>query len=429
MQYYKMICEQPEEKEALVLNDKSYTYGDLQLLASKRAKVLLSKETSKIHIIRKEHILEQLIDFLACNAVGIIPLIMPNDCKITKEEVWQLAQNELEKIDKKTDTTKVCMAVMTSGTTGIPKIYFRTYESWAGFFGVQNDIFQVTKDSRLFTQGSLAFTGNLNLYLAQFYAGGTVIAQETFWPKSWQQAIEKYHANAIYLIPSKLMLLPKVQKEPDKEIRMILSGSQSLGIEDAKALKMIYPNTEIILYYGASELNYITYVTGQQMNEKRNLIGKAFPGVTVELKKDEFYIDTAYHVEGITTPYTLHDTGYCDTEGNFYFTGRKDDILNIRGRKISALKVENAFLQIDEVKEAAVKVRTHHSETILEAYVEAKEDFLERYRQKWHNELKKVLASYEIPRCIYVRKQLPKNDSGKIIKDKLHPDSKKEEKK
>ena len=89
MQYYKMICEQPEEKEALVLNDKSYTYGDLQLLASKRAKVLLSKETSKIHIIRKEHILEQLIDFLACNAVGIIPLIMPNDCKITKEEVWQ----------------------------------------------------------------------------------------------------------------------------------------------------------------------------------------------------------------------------------------------------------------------------------------------------------------------------------------------------
>ena len=200
-------------------------------------------------------------------------------------------------------------------------------------------------------------------------------------------------------------------------------------LEDAKALKMIYPNTEIILYYGASELNYITYVTGQQMNEKRNLIGKAFPSVTVELKKDEFYIDTAYHVEGITTPYTLHDTGYCDTEGNFYFTGRKDDILNIRGRKISALKVENAFLQIDEVKEAAVKVRTHHSETILEAYVEAKEDFLERYRQKWHNELKKVLASYEIPRCIYVRKQLPKNDSGKIIKDKLHPDSKKEEKK
>ena len=107
MQYYKMICEQPEEKEALVLNDKSYTYGDLQLLVSKGAKVLLSKETSKIHIIRKEHILEQLIDFLACNAVGIIPLIMPNDCKITKEEVWQLAQNELEKIDKKTDTTKV----------------------------------------------------------------------------------------------------------------------------------------------------------------------------------------------------------------------------------------------------------------------------------------------------------------------------------
>lgn len=60
---------------------------------------------------------------------------------------------------------------------------------------------------------------------------------------------------------------------------------------------------------------------------------------------------------------------------------------------------------------------------------EQKKIFLNDISQKWHNELKKVLASYEIPRCIYVRKQLPKNDSGKIIKDKLHPDSKKEEKK
>ena len=79
MQYYKMICEQPEEKEALVLNDKSYTYEDLQLLASKRAKVLLSKETSKIHIIRKEHILEQLIDFLACNACLLYTSPSPRD--------------------------------------------------------------------------------------------------------------------------------------------------------------------------------------------------------------------------------------------------------------------------------------------------------------------------------------------------------------
>lgn len=456
MQYYKMICKQPAKQEAIVINDTSYTYGDLQTLASERAKELLpedcksantdtrisveraecntvpesitapedSKNTDiqKIHVIKKEHIIEQLTDFLACNAIGIIPLIMPNDCKITREEVSLLAQKELEKIYNQAEHKKVCMAVMTSGTTGIPKIYFRTYESWAGFFDVQNEIFQVTGQSRLFTQGSLAFTGNLNLYLAQFYAGGTIIAQEAFWPKDWKRAICKYHANAIYLIPSKLMLLPKVQKEPNREIRMILSGSQSLGTEDAKLLEVIYPDTQLILYYGASELNYITYVTGKQMNGKRNLIGKAFPTVSVKLKEDEFYIDTAYHVEGVTMPCTLHDTGYCDQDGSFYFTGRKDDILNIRGRKISALKIENAFLQIDEVKEIAVKAGLYHKEAVIEAYIEAGEDFLERYRQKWHNELKKELEAYEIPHRIFIRKQLPKNDSGKIIKERLHPD-------
>ena len=128
------------------------------------------------------------------------------------------------------------MAVMTSGTTGSGKLLFRTFESWYGYFETQNRIFGISGESRLFAQGSLAFTGNLNLYLAQLSAGAAVIACDLFDPRLWKQQLEAYRADGIYLIPAKLRALKQVyerEREPEKQtnrhIRLILSGSQSFG--------------------------------------------------------------------------------------------------------------------------------------------------------------------------------------------------------
>ena len=38
----------------------------------------------------------------------------------------------------------------------------------------------------------------------------------------------------------------------------MISGSQALGKRQAGQLKQVFPMAEIILYYGSSELNYIT---------------------------------------------------------------------------------------------------------------------------------------------------------------------------
>lgn len=425
MNYYELMKKKPKDHVALSLNGEQYTYGVLAQMALARGEEIVRQGKNsaqdrswagKIVVIKSNRILEQLVSFLGCNSVGYIPLLVPYDCKLLEEEIIALAEKKLDLFSKKRE---ICMAVMTSGTTGIPKIYFRSYESWADFFPVQNKIFGVTEESRMFMQGSLAFTGNLNLYLAQFYAGGMVIAQEEFQPKKWENILEKERANGIYLIPSKLMLLPKVMKKANENMETILSGSQSLGKEDACELRKVFPKSHITLYYGASELNYITYVTQEDMTQDKNLIGKPFPGVEVKVKEEELYINTPWHVEGITMPYTLHDHGKRDKDGRFYFLGRKDDILNIRGRKVSATKVENGFLQIKEVEEVAVISREYKGERFLEAFVVAKEGFLERYEKKWHNELKKSLASYEMPRWVHQVEKLPKNDSGKVLKTRL----------
>ena len=230
---------------------------------------------------------------------------------------------------------------------------------------------------------------------------------------------------------------------PEKKnlrIRTIISGSQSLGRSDAQQLKTVFPNARVTLYYGATELNYITYVTDDIMTEQRNLIGKPFPEVQVQVQGEEIFVDTAYHVEGIVCPYTLSDRGAVDEEGNFYFLGRTDDILLYRGHKVSAHKIENALEEIEGIEEAAV-IMTEcggKPEEHIVAYVvasEGKDTFGEDVTSgggqsasarviKWQEkdilrQLRKKLPRFELPRRIYFVKTLPKNASGKVDKRQL----------
>ena len=163
------------------------------------------------------------------------------------------------------------------------------------------------------------------------------------------------------------------------------------------------------------------------MTKQRNLIGKPFPGVNVWIEKKtddadkaetgqigEFYIDTPYHIEGITMPYSLKDVGYQDEAGNFYFAGRSDDILNVRGRKVSALKIENAIEQIEGVRKAAVIKVTGHRDEVLAAFVEADEEDKELL-----SKLRGQLAHYEMRKIVKYVAALPKNESGKVDKKRL----------
>lgn len=410
MNYLKMMEQKNPEKIALIESGVSYTYGKLVSMAKAYADengltFQKSSDGPRLYFIQEKTILEQLVAFLACGTGERIPLILPKDMKELPKEI------EIPK--------GVCMAVTTSGSTGIPKVLFRTYESWFDYFSVQNNIFGIEKDGRLFVQGSLSFTGNLNLYMAQFSVGATVIAENRFWPKKWIEQMERYEADTIYLIPSKLLCLPRVMKQQNMRVKNIISGSQSLGKKDAALLKKYFPNARIVLYYGASELNYISYVTDSEMTNERNLIGKPFPEVQIEVHDGEIYVTNRYHVEGIKCPYTLLDRGYMDDKGNLYFNGRSDDIVNICGRKVSTYKIESSYNELAEIKESAVIRKMDGEREYLTAYlVPTKEGYKDAgiLREKLSNKL----APFEIPRQMIFVEELPKKESGKIDKERLN---------
>lgn len=402
MDYLHLIKKHYSEKEAIILDSQIYTYKYLIHEAEKIRSSNICSNPVKLILIKEKSIIQQLILFIAYSGTNRIPLISPLDSSLD--------------LSSAPIPAKACMAVASSGTTGKNKIFYRSYDSWASFFPIQNDIFQLDQDCRMFVQGSLSFTGNLNMYLSLLSLGATIITTDYFHPQVWNNLINDYKANAIYLIPVKLKLLVNNSHGTNVLVRTIVSGSQLLSLSDANHIKNTFVNSKIFLYYGASELNYVTYIEDKDMTEDKTLVGRAFPNVNIIIKDSDILVDTPYGIDGITLPYPIGDCGYLDQDQMLHLLGRNDDICNINGMKVSLLKVENALLEIEGITNASVVCKKKEDVDILVAYIEGE--------QRWsdielRNKLKTTLTILELPKQFIYKKFLPKNESGKVIKGKV----------
>lgn len=400
MDYLQLIAEKPPEKAALITEEHTYTYGELAVLARECRKT--AGGARRVYFIKKSAIAQQLIEFIAFAGTDNVPVLAPQEA-------------DTEHLKDIVPPPEACMGAMTSGTTGRAKVLFRTYESWAGFFEEQNRVFGITPDSCMFAQGSLAFTGNLNLYMGALYAGASVAAAGKFRPRLWQEMILKHSCDVVYLIPTKLRLLARGCKTPLNCVKSIIAGSQGFDKNDLEAVKAVLPNAEMTLYYGASELNYITYIKDREMTGDRTLIGRPFKGVGVSVRNGEIYIDTKFHVAGVKCPATLGDCGSIDENGMLHFLGRRDDMYNINGIKVSGLKVESALLDCDGVEDAAALAEKSGAKDLLTVFVVGRGLNKTGLLQKLHGKL----TEHELPKRIIFIDALPKNESGKTDRKKL----------
>lgn len=407
MDYLSLIQVQDAEKTALVTETCRYTYGQL----ARRAQALRDAVGGEraCRWIYADTIARQLIEFLAYAGTNWVPVIAPQP-RGERRDCSQIPSEG------------ACMGVMTSGSSGRPKLWWRAYDSWAAFFPVQNGVFGIDENTVMLCQGSLAFTGNLNMYLGVFSVGGTVVGADGLHPKQWLTMMEAYQVNALYMIPAKLFLLMKQMKASGcaaDTVKHIVSGSQALGKRQAGQLKQVFPRAEIVLYYGSSELNYITYIRDEDMTRDDTLVGRPFAGIHVAVQEDtqEITVCTAGHVLGLSMPYVTQDRGYID-DGMLHYLGRSDEICRINGVSVSAYKVERALQEcIPDAEGAVVVLRRPHRDELV-AYISSS-DIWKQGKTLCIAALRRRLLPQEIPDRFIEITHLPKNESGKIDKGRL----------
>lgn len=408
-------------KIALIVDEEQYTYGQLydaiismefnntsriinlgQFNDGQKNKVLLTQSLSFV---------EQLLQWLWGLYKGYIPMVCHNEMDVAY--IDELARI----ISVEGVPTSADFGVLTSGTTGRPKPLWRSESSWREFFDIQNNIFYINKDTKIFLHGSFSFTGVSNMVVAVLWSGGTVITTSSLRPIRWIQLIDKYHVDHIYALPTKLRLLVRHYKSKLDSISYIIGGSQVLDRQLMEQLELICPNMEFILYYGASELNYITYCTGKEWLDREGTVGRPFPSVIIAEQNGVIYVTTKHHIEGIPDTYTVNDCGYIDSDGYLMFHGRRGDVINKGGYKISIPEMELYLQSLQGVSEVAVITINDEIRG---------EDFIAYMVLEDNTELSKIIEcihherpSVEWPKAILEIPMIPLTECSKVDKRKL----------
>ena len=110
------------------------------------------------------------------------------------------------------------------------------------------------------------------------------------------------------------------------------------------------------------------------------------------------------------------DIGSLDEDGFLTLHGRKDDLINRGGEKISPVEIDDALMRHPAVAEAAAFAVPHPrlgedvaAAVVLRPGMTATPVELRGYLQE-------QLASFKVPRRIVIRDQLPKGQTGKVVR-------------
>ena len=408
-------------KIALIVDEEQYTYGQLydailSMEFNNTSRIINlgqfnDGQKNKVLLIQNLSFVEQLLQWLWGLYKGYISMVCHNE--MDAAYIDELARI----ISVEGVPTSADFGVLTSGTTGRPKPLWRSESSWREFFDIQNNIFYINKDTKIFLHGSFSFTGVSNMVVAVLWSGGTVITTSSLRPIRWIQLIDKYHVDHIYALPTKLRLLVRHCKSKLDSISYIIGGSQVLDRQLMEQLELICPNMEFILYYGASELNYITYCTGKEWLDREGTVGRPFPSVIIAEQNGVIYVTTKHHIEGIPDTYTVNDCGYIDSDGYLMFHGRRGDVINKGGYKISIPEMELYLQSLQGVSEVAVITINDEIRG---------EDFIAYMVLEDNTELSKIIEcihherpSVEWPKAILEIPMIPLTECSKVDKRKL----------
>jgi len=421
MNYYELLEQKYKihpEKPFVIHDGITYTY---RAIFERCDNVGNFYPQNQIVFIHSENPLFQLISFLAAQQKDNVPILLhtPMPQSLIQEIAAELNINYLitEKDVINFGFTQisecpanVCMGFLTSGTTGNAKIFYRSYASWVDFFPTLESLFNINFNATLLSQGSFSFTGNLNIALSVLYAGATLINDTLFDPKSYDDYIDRFNITHLYFVPAKLQVVASALKKQHTGIKQVLSGSQLLSLSTITALKSVMPHSAIHLYYGSSELSYLTYIDAESLLEKPFSVGKTFPGITIFENNGELYVDTLYHADKISMPCPLQDYGHLvDGDNHLILEGRKDNSVNMKGIKINAAHIERILLSIEGVADAAVfdYFDNKNNLKLAAAVVSLLEE------SQIRKLLEEKLLRWEIPSVIHFCDSIPHNNSGK----------------
>ncbi len=279
--------------------------------------------------------------------------------------------------------------LFTTGTTGKQKGVVLTHESSCTL--AQNVIEGVgmKEDNVEMIPSPLNHSHGLRSCYANFYRGATVILQNGLLNlQKFFESIEQNGVTSMDLIPSALSLILKNSDNQlgayKNQLRYVQFGAAPLLDADKEKLLDLLPDTRLYNFYGSTESGRIIVYDFNCSNPKKNCIGKPVSNARICILDDNLHeIDSSKDNTGVLASigrmnmkcylddeqetakvvkdgmFVTHDEVYIDSDGDIILLGRKDDIINSGGYKISPADVEENVLAINGIVDAICIAEPH----------------------------------------------------------------------
>jgi acetyl-CoA synthetase len=337
--------------------------------------------------------------------------------------------------------------VYTSGTTGLPKGVLHGHRSMIGRTPARTHWFDFKDGDRIMHSGKFNWTYVLGSGLMDpLYNGKTVIVHEgkndaTTWPK----LIAKHNCTIFVGVPTiyrQIIQKTEFGAADVPSLRHCMSAGEHLSDEMLEAWRERF-GMDVYEAIGMSELSY--YVSQNIYHPIRpGSAGFPQPGHDVRLLDGEDkevavgeegmicipdsdpglfikYWNLPEETDSVRYNGWFHTGDYArlDDDGYIWFLGRRDDIINTFGYRVSPHEVERVMKTHPDVADCvAIGQEIGKDKTLVAACVvlrpgaEITEESLLQYGEEH-------LAGYKRPKVVHIMDDYPRTKNGKVIRKQL----------
>ena len=333
--------------------------------------------------------------------------------------------------------------LLTSGTTGTPKGAPRPHTSALASAQFLDRI--PLRSNEATYMGAPLFHGTgLSQFILSFALGSKVVMRRKFNPEEALRGVAEHRCTALVLVPTMLQRIVDLPKEVrDKydtsSLRIIFVAGSALSPDLGNRANEAFGDVVHNLY-GSTEVAVATVATPEDWRQAPGTVGRAPVGCKVALYDEKGeritepnvtgrvfvgsglsfggYTD-GRHKEIIDGLLSSGDVGHFDAGGLLFIDGRDDEMIVSGGENVFPIEVENLLVEREDVIEAAViGVEDPDFGQRLKAFVVRSEDStldVDEVREY----VKANLARYKVPREVEFLDELPRNATGKVLRNKL----------